>query len=153
MDEPADLPFGADVGVAGTDPNEETVVDLTIGTEAGEEEIGAETSFIEPNVTADAGTLSVPQRAMTDAAVPDLAVFVGLRAPATPSLNATPWPKALGRLEWVGCGWPWFGAGDAERGEGAEAVDCGGPFAQADLEGSWVDSFGAVVVEDLLVLE
>ena len=40
VDEPADLPFEADVGVAGTDPNEETVADLG-GTDAGEEEVGA----------------------------------------------------------------------------------------------------------------
>lgn len=40
VDEPADVPFEADVGVAGTDPNEETVADLG-GTDAGEEEVGA----------------------------------------------------------------------------------------------------------------
>ena len=39
VDEPADLPFEADAGVAGTDPNEETVADLG-GTDAGEEEVG-----------------------------------------------------------------------------------------------------------------
>ena len=76
-------------------------------------------------------------------------MFVGLRAP---SLNETPWPNVLGRLECVGCGGPWFGAGDAERGDGAEAVVCGGPFAQADFEGSWVDVLDAVAVEDLLIL-
>ena len=52
VDEPADLPFEADVGVAGTDPNEDTVADFMAGTDAGEEEIGAEASLIEPNVTA-----------------------------------------------------------------------------------------------------
>jgi hypothetical protein len=42
-----------------------------------------------------------------------------------------------------------LGAGDWERGEGAE-ICCGGPFAQADF--SWVGNFGAVAVEDLLIL-
>ena len=52
-DEPADLPFAAaEVGVAGTDPNEDTVADFIVGTDAGEEEMGAEASLIEPNVTA-----------------------------------------------------------------------------------------------------
>ena len=52
LDGPADLPFGEDVDVAGTDPNEDTVADFMAGTDAGEEEIGAEASLIEPNVTA-----------------------------------------------------------------------------------------------------
>ena len=69
MDEPADLPFGAEVGVAGTDPNDDTVADFIVGTDAGEEEMGAEVSLIEPNVTAfAAGTLSVLPRVITGTA-------------------------------------------------------------------------------------
>ena len=48
VDEPADLPFEADVGVAGTDPNEETVADLG-RTDAGEEEIGAGSLSVLPH--------------------------------------------------------------------------------------------------------
>ena len=108
-DEPADLPFAAaEVGVAGTDPNEDTVADFIVGTDAGEEEMGAEASLIEPNVTALAAgthTLSIRPRVITSAQLytPDFAVFVGLRAP---SLNETPWPNVLGRRECVGCGGP-----------------------------------------------
>lgn len=74
-----------------------------------------------------------------------------MRAPATPSLNDTPWPSALGRLEWVGGGAPC--AGDWERGEGAEGVLWGGPLDQADFDGSAVEIFGAEAVEDLLILQ
>ena len=38
------------------------------------------------------------------------------------------------------------------RGDGAVEVFAGGPFAQADFDGSWVDVFGAEAVEDLLIL-
>lgn len=44
------------------------------------------------------------------------------------------------------------GAGDCGRGDGAVEVFAGGPFAQADFDGSWVDVFGAEAVEDLLIL-
>lgn len=77
---------GAEVCVAGTEPNVLTPSDLIGGTAAGEDEIGAVTSSIDPKVTDD----------------PDFIPLVGLRAPATPSLNETPWPSVLGRLEWVG---------------------------------------------------
>lgn len=43
------------------------------------------------------------------------------------------------------------GAGDCVLGVGAEEVFCGGPFDQADREGSGVESFGAEAVEDLLI--
>ena len=33
-----------------------------------------------------------------------------------------------------------------------EVDDCGGPLAQADLRGSWVEIFGVDVVEGLLIL-
>ena len=78
---------------------------------------------------------------------------VGVRAP---SLNATPctgWPNVLGRLEWVsGAEGAAEGAGDCGRGDGAVEVFAGGPFAQADFDGSCDDVFDAEVVEDLLIL-
>ena len=68
-------------------------------------------------------------------------------------MNATPCPNALGRLEWVGAeGEVTEGAGDCGRVDGAVAVFAGGPFAQADFDGSWDDVFGAEAVEDLLIL-
>ena len=45
----------AEVGVAGTVPNDFTPSVLMGGTEAGDEDIGAETSSIEPKVTAEPG--------------------------------------------------------------------------------------------------
>ena len=82
---------------------------------------------------------------------PGFEVTVGERAP-TPSLNATPCPNVLGRLEWVSGaeGEAAEGAGDCGRGDGA--VFAGGPFAQADFVGSWVDVFDTEAVEDLLIL-
>ena len=44
------------------------------------------------------------------------------------------------------------GAGDCGRGDGAVEVFAGGPFAQADFDGSCDDVFDAEVVEDLLIL-
>ena len=60
----------------------------------------------------------------------------------------------LGRLEWVSGaeGEVTEGAGDCDLGDGAVEVFAGGPFAQADFEGSWVDVLDAVAVEDLLIL-
>ena len=49
VDEPAELPFEGDVGVAGADPDEETVADLG-GTDAGEEEVGAGSLSVLPCV-------------------------------------------------------------------------------------------------------
>lgn len=60
----------AEVGVAGTVPNDFTPSVLMGGTEAGDEDIGAETSSIEPKVTAE----------------PGFTVLVGLLAAPTPSL-------------------------------------------------------------------
>lgn len=47
VDESAELPFEGDVGVAGADPNEETVADLG-GTDAGEEEVGEGSLLVLP---------------------------------------------------------------------------------------------------------
>ena len=70
-------------------------------------------------------------------------------------MNATPCPNVLGRLEWlVGAeGEVREGAGDCGRGDDAVEVFAGGPFAQADLVGSWVDDFDTDAVEDLLILQ
>lgn len=120
---------------AGTVPNDLTIVSLSVGgAGAGEEDICAEASSIDPNVT---GEPCFPA-----AAAP---MFRGM---VTPSLIGTAEPRALGRLECVNCGCCWAeGAGDCERGDGAD-VCCGGPFDQADFAGSdlFVD-----VVEDLLI--
>lgn len=45
------LPFTCPV--AGTDPNDLTPSDFTAGVEAGEEDMGAETSSIDPKVTGE----------------------------------------------------------------------------------------------------
>ena len=84
--------------------------------------------------------------------VPDFGAPTGLRAPATPSLNATPCPRVEGRLEWEGVADELAGAGDCVLGVGAEEV-FGGPLDQADFCGSGVESFGADAAEDLLILE
>jgi len=70
-----------------------------------------------------------------------------LRGILTPSLMGTP-PSALGRREWevLGRG-EGSGAGDWERGDGADV--CGGPFDQADFGGS---VFAEDAVEGLLIL-
>ena len=52
IDNPAHLLFGAEVEVAGTDPNDDTVADFIVGTVAGKEEMGAEVSLIEPKAPA-----------------------------------------------------------------------------------------------------
>ena len=44
------------------------------------------------------------------------------------------------------------GAGDCDRVEGAVEVFAGGPFAQADFDGSCDDVFGTEAVDDLLIL-
>lgn len=68
------LPFtaGSVVGCAVTEPNVLGASDLMGGTDAGEEDSGAEASSIEPKVTE-----------------PDFGAPTGLRAP-TPSLKTTP---------------------------------------------------------------
>ena len=60
----------------------------------------------------------------------------------------------LGRLEWVSGaeGEVTEGAGDCDLGDGAVEVFAGGPFAQADFDGSWDDVFDTEAVEDLLIL-
>jgi hypothetical protein len=122
--------------VAGTEPNDFTPSDLMAGVAAGDDEMGAEASSIEPNVTAEP-CFTAPT------------LFLGM---LTPSFMGTPWPRALGRREWVRWGAAVVeglaGAGDCDRGDGAVAL-WGGPFAQADFCGSGI--FGNVAVEDLLI--
>ena len=69
-------------------------------------------------------------------------------------MNATPCPNWLGRLECeVGAeGEVTEGAGDCGRGDDAVEVFAGGPFAQADFDGSCDDVFGTEAVDDLLIL-
>lgn len=77
------------------------------GVAAGGEEIVAEASPIEPNVTGEPCFTAVPTLAL---------------GTLTPSLRGTDWPRPLGRREWVRCGcWEEVGAGDWERGD-VEAV-------------------------------
>jgi hypothetical protein len=78
------LPFTGELA-AGTDPNDLTTFsDLIGGAVAGDEDIGAATSSIEPKVTAE----------------PCFAAPTLLRGMLTPSFMDTPL-RALGRLEWV----------------------------------------------------
>ena len=145
------LPF------AGTEPKDLIRSGFIVGAGAGEDEMGAEASSIDPKVTDDPGDGRNRLRlgagcAGGKACAPDFDAFEDVRAP-TPSLNATPCPNVLGRLECVsGAEGAAEGAGDCGRGDGAVEVFAGGPFAQADFDGSWVDVFGAEAVEDLLIL-
>lgn len=123
---------------AGTDPNDLTFSVLTAGALAGEEDMEAESSSIDPNVTAEA-CFTVPTE---------------LRGTLTPSFMGTAWPRILGFREWVpmagGVEVP--GAGDCERGvDAVDPVFGGGPLAQADFEGATVGIFCAVAVEGLLI--
>jgi len=117
-DETDDFPF-IWLTVAGTEPNVFTpsADDLMAGVAAGEEDMGAEASSMDPKETTEP-------------------VFVAptlLRGILTPSFIGIPCPRVLGLLECVACtGAGVDGAGDCERGE----ADCGGPFAQADFVGS-----------------
>ena len=73
---------------------------------------------------------------------PAFVAFAGLRAP-TPSLNATPCPNVLGRLEWVGGaeGVVAEGAGDCGRVDGAvEVFAGGGGVARKKQHGIGMDS-------------
>lgn len=126
---------GVEVGPAGTDPKDFTTPsDLRGGAAAGDEDIDAEASSIDPNVTAE------PCFA---AAAPAL-----LRGMLTPSLIGIACPRALGRRECVRWGCDGVGgAGDCERGDGADEV-WGGPFAQADCARSGLCDDA---VEDLLI--
>jgi hypothetical protein len=72
--------------LAGTVPKDLTPSDLIDGAAAGDEDIGAEASSIDPKVTAE----------------PCFATTTLLRGTVTPSLTWTPW-SALGRREWVWC--------------------------------------------------
>jgi hypothetical protein len=114
---------------AGTEPNDLTPSCFTGGAGAGEEEMGAETSSMEPNVTADAVKEDEEGEAERTGNVPCLTAGTLLREMLTPSFMGTP-PSALGRREWVRWGRGGW-AGDCERGVGA-ALFWGGPFAQAD---------------------
>lgn len=106
----------------GTEPNDFTAsTGLTAGVAAGEDDMGAEASSIEPKVT-------------EEPFFTEPTLFLGI---LTPSFMGTAWPMAAeGRRECVG-------AGDSER------DDWGGPFAQADLDESCGGIFE--LVDDLLI--
>jgi hypothetical protein len=131
VDRPFTWPLAVGAGEEGFAPSD------LIGCEAaGDEEIVAEGSSIDPNVTAE----------------PCFTVPTLLLGMLTASFTGIPWPRLLARRECVCVVVDTFvGAGDPERGVGAEEFDWGGPFAQADFVGSWVGGFGAEAVEDLLI--
>ena len=68
---------------------------------AGEEEMGAETSSMEPKVTADAVSEDGEREMEKRKDVPCLTGGTLLRAMLASSFMGTPWPGALGRREWV----------------------------------------------------
>jgi hypothetical protein len=88
LDEIEALPLTWEGGVAaGTDPKERTPSDFRAGAAAGDEDIGAETSSIDPKVTAEPCFTAPTLLLLTE----------------TPSLIGIPWPRVLGRRECVGC--------------------------------------------------
>ena len=87
---------------AGTEPNDLTPSCFMGGAGAGEEEIGAETSSMEPKVTADAVREDEKREREKRRNMPCLLTAETLlREMLTPSFMGTPWPSALGRREWV----------------------------------------------------
>ncbi len=94
-----DLPFTW-LTVAGTVPNILTPSDFIGGMAAGDDDIDAETSSIDPKDTAGPGIATV-SRAREEAEC-DSPCFVAptlFRGMLTPSLICIPWPRVLGRLE------------------------------------------------------
>jgi len=100
-DDLADLPLIS----AGTEPNDLTPSCFTENTGAGEKEIGAETSSIEPKVIADAVKEDEEGELERTRNMPCLTAGTQLREMLTPSFMGTPWPHALGRREWAKWGW------------------------------------------------
>jgi len=90
---------------------------------------------------------------MTRKGIPCLAEHTLRRGILIPSFIDTPWPNVLGRRECEALmEWTREGVGGEERGEGAEEfLFCGGPFAQADRDGSCVGVLPDAV-EPLLIL-
>jgi hypothetical protein len=161
----AGLPLVAAAGplAATMEPKVLTPCGLSVGTAAGEEETGAETSSIEPNVTAEPVCVRVSAWARAVRGGAWHGPCFTARGTATPSLmlTAVP-PSVLGRREWE-TGGPFDegdgSAGEAARGDGAVGVVAvgvrgdaaaagGGPFAHADFVGS----FCGCAVADLLIL-
>ena len=85
-DDLADLPLIS----AGTEPNDLTPSCFTAGAGAGEEEMGAETSSIEPKVTADAVKDDEEGEVERTRDVPCLTAGTLLREMLTPSFMGTP---------------------------------------------------------------
>lgn len=151
-----DLPFT--LLFAGTVPKDLTPSDFTAGAEAGEEDMGAPVSSIDPKDTAEPfadASMEFQKRGYSGSRSPCFTAPTVLRGTLTPSFMGIPWPRALGLRECValagGVALP--GAGDEERGLGTvDEVAVGGPFAQADFVESGVGIFCAEAVEDLLIL-
>ena len=94
------LEAAIEAGVAGSVPKDLTPSDLIAGTAAGEDDIGAGALSMEPNVTDGASSrFSSEGFYLGSLNLPDFTAPDGVRAPATPSLKETPWPKVLGLLE------------------------------------------------------
>ena len=86
---------------AGTEPKDLIPSGFIVGTAAGEEDMGAEASSMDPKVTDEPGACETTRGgARGEGDAPDFVALVGVRAP-TPSLNDTPCPNVLGRLEWA----------------------------------------------------
>ena len=85
---------------AGTEPNDLTS-SCFMGAGAGEEEMGAETSSMEPKVTAEAVREDEEMKREKRRNVPCLTAGTLLRGMLTPSFMGTPRPSALGRREWL----------------------------------------------------
>ena len=83
------------------EPNDSTPSCFIGGVGAGEGEMGAETSSIEPKVTMDAVREDKEREMEKRRNVPCLTAGTLLREMLTPSFMGTPWPSALGRREWL----------------------------------------------------
>ena len=99
---------------AGTEPKVLIPSGLIVGTAAGEDDMGAAASSMDPKVTDEPGACETSRGgARGEGDAPDFVALVGVRAP-TPSLNDIPCPSVIGRIEWVGSteGVEGEGAGD-----------------------------------------
>ena len=99
---------------AGTEPKDLIPPGLIVRTVAGEDDMGAAASSMDPKVTDEPGTCEIVRgSARGGGDAPGFVALVGVRAP-TPSLNDMPCPSVIGRIEWVGSteGVEGEGAGD-----------------------------------------
>lgn len=95
-------------GVAGTVPKDFTTLSFIGFGAAGDDDIGADASSIEPKVTDEpVERVSGESQRKWGWCTPCFAAAAPmlLRGMLTPSLIGTAWPRALGRREWVRWGW------------------------------------------------